>query len=380
MYFFDWLSIKQTHIMPEGRTLPLVCKLFSSHLDYETGEEFETKSRTRIEGSYSTSISIRCDGHTVEMSGNPSRFDRLDNLFGLASLDDCVTVYNRILSDCGLPPFTPATSIKPLRVGRHCPAYAVGYDLPAENEVIAHTGAVIQEIHVTRNYQVGQGNESKFYRAMASFKHNRRLPKLYQHGVTWGEGSRRLYFGFYSKGAEFDLPRVKSRLAVLLRDGKINQDELDYYERVKQYALHHGVVRLEYKLKNNWLRDKDLRFYRTGLTAGRVADDYLIIAEKWVDSMSVSKVSYDNIGQQLVSYEVCGERAARVTESVFLRWLHGMDLGLGDSQFYVHKKRLLALGIDISMPCDVTSLRVHIRTDEIMLSSLAVPDWYRLAA
>lgn len=379
MYFFDWLSIKETHILPSGRTLPLVCKLFSSHLDYETGEEFETKSRSRFEGSFATSISIRCDGHTVEMSGNPSRFNRLDNLFGLSNLDDCIAVYNEILAGLGLPPFTASTSHHAVDV-RRLPLYALSVDVPQESDYIYHEGAIIQEIHVTRNYQVGQGNESKFYRAMGAFKHGRRLPKLYPHGVTWGEGSRRLYFGFYSKGAEFDLPRVKSRLATLLRDGKIKQDELDYYEQVKRFAIESGVVRLEYKLKNNWLRDKDLRNYRLGLTADYVAENYLMIAEKWVNSMSVSKVSYDNIGERLVEVGACGERAARVTESVFLRWLHGMDHGLGVSQFYVHKRRLLLLGIDISLPCDVTSLRVHIRTDEIQLSELAVPSWYKMAA
>jgi hypothetical protein len=376
MYFFDWLSIKQTHKPPLGRPLPIVCKIHSTHTDTETGENFDTRTRAKFEGSYSTSISVRCDGHTVEVSGNPSRVNRLDNLFGLDTLRDCVLVYNRILREYGLPPFTPAILTDAVTVSRHTRTMGA---LPVQSDHVTSEGAIIQELHVTRNYSVGQGNEGKFYRAMGSFKHRQREPKLYRDGITWGEGSRRLYFGFYSKGVEFDLPRVKSKLRGLLESEQITQDDYDYYENVKSYAITQGIVRLEYKLKNNWLRDNNLRFYIPSITAEHVSKK-LNIAEKWVENMSVSKVSYNNIAEQLVEIGACKERASRFTESVFLRWLHGMDIGLAPSQLKVHRKRLLSLGIDIAMPCDVTSLRVHIRTDEISLSDCPVPDWYRAAA
>lgn len=378
MYFFDWLSIKQTHTLPDGVSLPVFCKLHSIHTDHDTGEQFDTRSRGQHEGSYSTVLSIRCDGATVEVSGNPSRIDRLDNLFGVSELGHCVLIYNRILRLYGLPSFTPAVVFHTPVKWTDPNEFFTAYPITSDSRFIA--GAVIQELHVTCNYSVGKGNEHKFYRGISSFKHRSRLPKLYQTGVTWGEGSRRLYFGFYSKGAEFDVPRQQARLAKLMYSGQINQNELDYYDKVKSYCVDNGVVRLEYKLKNNWLRDKGYRLYNPNLNANDIAKSDLMIAEKWIDSMSVSNISYDNIALRLVDLGVCTDRASRVTESVFIRWLHGMDHGLAKSQFYTHKKRLLSLGIDISLPCDVTSLRVHIRSEELNIQPLAVPDWYLMAA
>lgn len=377
MYFFDWLSIKQTHDTASG-LLPVFCKLHSFHCDRETGEEFETRTRGQHEGSYSTTISIRCDGSTVEVSGNPSRLNRLDNLFGIQELGHCVLVYNRILREYGLPPFTPAVTYQTEKKWADPNESFTAY--PISSDSVFTAGAVIQELHITKNYAVGAGNESKFYRGLSSFRHRKSRAKLYDTGITWGEGSRRLYFGFYSKGAEFDLPSQHRRLSKLLFQGKITKDELQYYDNVKKYCIDNGVVRLEYKLKNNWLRDAGYRLYNPNLTAERIAQANLMIVEKWVESMSVSNVSYNNVSEQLVAVGACSERAAHFTESVFIKWLHGVELGLSKSQYYTHRARLLKLGVDISSPCDVTSLRVHIRNDEISFDALPIPDWYELAA
>jgi hypothetical protein len=67
--------------------------------------------------------------------------------------------------------------------------------------------------------------------------------------------------------------------------------------------------------------------------------------------------------------------------SYFSLWQHGSDLRqvLSESQFYEHKARLKAIGIDIGQQFDVTRMCPTLRrSDVIQVSPLAVPDWYQL--
>ncbi|QXP22699.1 hypothetical protein [Actinobacillus pleuropneumoniae] len=60
------------------------------HLD--TGE-MQTGVRTGTyhhRGSYCDQVSIKISGSVIRMSGNPSRWNRLENLFGFDSIDSCV--------------------------------------------------------------------------------------------------------------------------------------------------------------------------------------------------------------------------------------------------------------------------------------------------
>nr|AKN36250.1 hypothetical protein [Vibrio splendidus] len=76
-------------------------------VELETGENLPpTVNQKILEGSYSTKLTIRCNGTRVRVEGNPSRWQRMDNLFGLQTLDECVAIYNHILASYNLPPFT----------------------------------------------------------------------------------------------------------------------------------------------------------------------------------------------------------------------------------------------------------------------------------
>lgn len=79
-------------------------------VELETGERLPPSVNQKIlEGSFSTKLTIRCDGTRVRVEGNPSRWQRIDNLFGLQTLDECVAVYNHVLATYDLPPFTKNT-------------------------------------------------------------------------------------------------------------------------------------------------------------------------------------------------------------------------------------------------------------------------------
>ncbi|WP_041067153.1 hypothetical protein [Thiolapillus brandeum] len=102
MRFIDWLSVTQEH--PEGG-LPVVGKEMITKYDLQTGQILRDSPNSKpLEGSYSTYLLVRCDGSKVSVEGNPSRWQRPDNLFGLQTFDDCIQVYNLVLKDLGLPP------------------------------------------------------------------------------------------------------------------------------------------------------------------------------------------------------------------------------------------------------------------------------------
>ncbi|OZN24841.1 exodeoxyribonuclease I [Actinobacillus seminis] len=89
-YFIDWLEIEQDF----GVDIPnsILCSIFDFgmigiHLD--TGE-IQTSVRTGTyhhKGSYCDQVSIKISGSVIRMSGNPSRWNRLENLFGFDSID-----------------------------------------------------------------------------------------------------------------------------------------------------------------------------------------------------------------------------------------------------------------------------------------------------
>ncbi|EFF3839926.1 Replication-associated protein G2P, partial [Escherichia coli] len=98
--FFDWLTIEQDF----GYQLPILGEVAYQRIQLETGEAGSLNQPVfQHKGSFCDQVSISIKGSILKMSGNPSRWNRLDNLFGHTSVDACVQVYNRILNDLGLP-------------------------------------------------------------------------------------------------------------------------------------------------------------------------------------------------------------------------------------------------------------------------------------
>ncbi|MGL4714003.1 MAG: hypothetical protein ACRCWP_16050 [Shewanella sp.] len=152
---------------PEGN-LPLVGRHVIERFELETGEHLPPSVNQKIlEGSYSTKLTIRCDGQRVRVEGNPSRWQRMDNLFGLQMLDECVAIFNHVLAQYGLPPFTKNTQI----------SYRQTPD--GKTTQLVGNGAEITAIDWTVNHQVGKGKEASFIRGMSSMQIGRgRKPKL----------------------------------------------------------------------------------------------------------------------------------------------------------------------------------------------------------
>jgi II/X family phage/plasmid replication protein len=362
VYFIDWLKVTQTH--PEGG-LPLVGDEMITAIDLETGEPVrESPNMKRLEGSYSSKLSIRCDGSIVTMDGNPSRWHRLDNLFGLRTFDEAIRVYNTILKDYGLPPFTKNTELSWLQGSDGKRASRVG------------NGASILRVDWTQNLEVGPDNQLPFLRALSTQSTGKgKQPQLYANGQTvdWARRSTLWYLKAYNKAHELREHLTKTRRKTL------SDEDLGYLENLIEYCEQYGIVRTEKEFKSAFLRRKNLCYY--GMTEESDFLEYLTDIDEIVEKVEMATVDYETIADQLLDKNVVKSRqSANATQGYALAWLHGQNLKqtMGRSQFYEHKRRLLALGLDISNPCDVTRLPQITREREICVRPALPPSWYRM--
>ncbi|EKO3715683.1 hypothetical protein P0F05_003393 [Vibrio metschnikovii] len=365
MYFIDQLFIQQDH--PDGG-LPFVGTHVIERLDMETGEALPPSvNQKRLEGSFSTKLTIRCDGYRVRVEGNPSRWQRMDNLFGLTSLDECVEIYNHLLSRYDLPPLTKNTRLYP----RQSP--------DGKSTSLVGNGAEITSIDWTRNLSVGKGKEASFIRGMSSMQIGRgRKPNLFPNGMTcgWGYSSSWLLNKLYCKAFELreHLKKDKRR-----KDG-ITESQLEYVEKLISYCEQHGVVRDENSLKQSFLKKHRLQFY--GLVTEEDFYPHLNDIENAMKTIQINHDQHTSIAHQLLDASAVDTlRKANTTMSYFTLWQNGTDLRqvLNRSQFYEHKTRLKKIGIDIGQPFDVSRMCPTLKRSEVIeVKPLPIPDWYQL--
>lgn len=363
--FFDWLSVYQDH---EG-ALPVISDRHFLAIDTATGEDLGvTQPTLQHEGSYSTSINIRISGNRISVSGNPSRVNRQENLFGYATLEQCIQVYNNILASYGLPPFTKATK------------RWQGMSADGKKVRVMTDGAVFTEKHLTTNLATGYGNADDFLKALSTLPYRHSVPRLHTNGKTvdWltkrGKGSTLIYPSVYNKAHELELhtlPKIK-------RSHGAESEEYRYLKRVIDLCEYNGVIRFEQKLKSAFLRRNELQFYGfedvNKLRA--VHEDFLKIHDK----LQVDAMTFETITEQLISAGICdGTRAANTTTIYAIQWMHGHKFDFSRTQVRTHRARLRKLGIDIAIPCDISKFSLVTVTNarKIQVGQLVAPSWYK---
>lgn len=352
---------------PDGG-LPFVGTHVIERVDLESGEKLPPSVNQKVlEGSYSTKLTIRCNGNRVRVEGNPSRWQRMDNLFGLKTLDECVAIYNHVLAKYDLPPFTKNTRLHHRQTSECKSSSLIG------------DGAEITLIDWTRNHRVGRGHEASFIRGMSSVQIGRgRDPKLYPNGMTcnWGEASEWMMNKLYCKAFE-----LKEHLKKDKRKKKgVTEEQLNYINHLISYCEEQGVVREEHSLRQKLLKRHNLQFY--GLVDEQDFHAHLNDIENAMNTLHATHDEHQSIAHQLLhSGAVDTLRQANTTMSYFTMWQHGTDLRdiLKNRQFYEHKARLKCIGIDISRPFDVSRMCPTLKRSEVIeVAPLPIPSWYQM--
>ncbi|WP_445766600.1 phage/plasmid replication domain-containing protein [Rheinheimera sp.] len=370
-FFIDKLNVYQTH----DADLPFIGKNGAIDFDLLTGETddaLKIKGKLPIMASYSTSIRVHCDGNRVYVEGNPSRFGRCENLFGFTSIDDCIAVYNHVLRSLGLPPFT---------VGRF--EFLQGKDGEKQRKI--YTGAVITHIDITKNHEVGMGNEYAFLRAVSTLTlPNGKLPYLYPNGATVDFNTSKS-----CRGSSWDYTKFYIKHIDLLDKQKHNlkdatDEDCDYYQKVIEHCQHAGLIREEHSFKSKKLQRYDLCYYGFVSVEKLVNHPTLTTLEKLTKTLEAATMDYVTIADQLLAKNIVTSRqAANATQSMAMSWLNDPRFNektAKTSTYYVHKKRLLALGLDISIPfrADRNVLPMIRNQREITrFSYQGAPSWYR---
>lgn len=366
--FIDWLTVSQEH----QHDLPIVCDVFTLTIDANTNEVLNSRQpRFKHEASYSTSVTIHVQGRKVRVEGNPSRIGRLDNLFGFTTVEQCISVYNALLREYGLPGFTRCTRVDVRQGESGC-----------KSGDIVSDGAKIERIDLTTNVSVGDGNPLSYLRGISSQRIGHSIGFLYPNGrtVTWtpkgnGKGGRLQYRKAYDKAFEMDqnaLPKIKR----LYGD---QSPEFQYVKRVRDFCATNGVVRMEQELKNEFLQRQHLSYW--GLFDERryaeLHDEFLQIDRR----LKVTAMDLMSIADKLIEEGICkGRASANATASHALLWMSGHSHGVSQRSFETHAARLNRIGINIRNACDTSRFSpVFVRqAREITKSTvLPIPSWYQ---
>ncbi|HFE7521650.1 TPA: phage/plasmid replication protein [Salmonella enterica subsp. enterica serovar Newport] len=364
MIQYDWLKAEQDFFKP----LPMLGEVAIQRIFIDTGETSSlSQPLYRHEGSFSDVVSIKIRDSVLTMEGNPSRWGKLDNVFGCSSIDECFTIFNQILCSLGLPPFSKGTRFK-LRQS-------------SDKSVCGHiwNGAIIKETHINSNYSVGQNNEVHFIRGVSTQKYRNSIPRLHTNGMTcdWLSklgNANLIYPSLYCKAYDLmihSMKKVKSKFGE-------SSDEYKYLQHLHKYLVDNGVVRFEQKIKSRYLQKHDLCYwgYSEFEIFEQLHDEFVAIVNK----LSVTAYDVNTISEELLAKGIVNNtKAANTTAFYVYSWMNGERFDFSKSQVQTHRARLRKIGIDIAMEYDASKISgvvVHNMRD-ITMTDLVKPDWYR---
>lgn len=329
-FFIDWLSLSQVHTsggLPEVDSGCLLALNADGVLDWKTSKA------VKHEGSYETSLNVRCDGYRVTFSGNVSRFGRTDNFFGF-DFFECIEKVNEVLAHYGLPPFTPGQRRAEVKNGAIVETWS---------------GARVSRIDLTANFEAGSAENAHAVMQYLGSQHApRQEGRVLGQGetVAFGVGSRRQYWKAYIKHLE------------LKRHACADQKLIDHCESV-------GVVRFEGTIRSNALTDLGCA-YLGDFERGRAMPQLIQLFEEKKQVLNRCQKTTDDL-----------DLLPKAIRGTARDYLAGMDLTLSLSRttFYRHRQALLPHGIDIA----VRNIRpFQPRVKVVELRPAMVPAWYQL--
>lgn len=316
------------------------------------------------EGSHSTRIGLKSDGRIMHMSGNIGRIDRPNNLWNYG-LSDTVAIANQVIRSKGLnlPEFSRGDQFLRDSISEtdHRKGVSPWF----------WSGAVCNEIHVTRNYYAG--SDALAVEIMRDMR-GRRLARVAKASygdetVSFGMPTRkgqRLHKGVvcYRKGPEM-LAHAKGD------DAKKAIKLTDEY----QLAMDTGIVRVECKFGSHYLRENNQRYLGDLDMAQLIA-----LYNRETAPLLLARPEQ--------SVRLVSDMPRKLRMSA-LSWIDGHDLRalLPRTTFKTHRKALLEYGLDISEARNVANGRPNAEDalqrlldalPQHSLQPMAAPDWYGL--
>lgn len=299
-------------------------------IDEDGQLDYQVERRAGIEGSFDSRVDLRSDGSVVEFSGNIARYGRRDNLFGY-EWPETVRRINSLLNLHSMPPFTAGKLYRFADSGW------------------TWTGARVSRIDVTMNRACfsHEGMEVVL-RSLAGQHVGRQKGVLSVDGgtVEYGRGSKYVYGKCYAKYQELIAHRRKKSGA------HVDEEVVDFCKRL-------GVLREEFTLKSRFLTQRHFA-YLGAITQGDLVDVFM----ERTQFRRFDKVSYETF-----------DDLPRYLRATYSSWRDGFPQGISRRTFYRHRSELLKYGVDISVPNNVATLPVRIRTVDV--AALEAPDWYR---
>lgn len=291
--FTDWVTVSQTHSDHE----PLYGSI-NINTDCATGEIKKTYLPKNIAGKYGSNVQITSDGTTVKFSGNPSRFNKINNVQGV-SLDEAKILINEIMVENGLPKFTKGK---------------VRYITSGKRPSLFYDGATFSRIDITQNFQLGSKSKRNQYQNwIQNQEYPRLLKSTYQRNTYFGKDSESRQLLIYDKALEIS---------------DKNRGNLQLADRLDQI----GALRYEMKYQK-YLRTSHKNLWHTA-TQERLSDQFrkdIKIMTQSIQILDIEELE-SNVLKTLLVYRA------------------GIDpmKHMGRNQYYQHKKILKNHGIDIS--------------------------------
>jgi DNA-binding CsgD family transcriptional regulator len=326
--FVDWVTIRQVH---SPGSLPRFTDGVVISLNADGVHQWQTDKRCIVEGSFDSRMVLLCDGTTVEYSGNISRWNRPDNVFGY-SFFETIERINEFVQSFFLPPFTAGELTR----------YA--------DSGWVWTGARLSRIDLTMNYFTGSmRNAQALLYKLASHHSGRQKSSVLPDQITctWGYGSRYVSQKVYLKAKELEVHKKK-------RSGKhVDPQVIEWCKSI-------GMMREEITLKSRFLTQNSLAYL------GAIKEDHLM-------SVYRARSQIKNLPETTLSESQSLSSAAAGTYS---RWEKGEPLGLTRRTFYRHRQEILKkLGVDISIIRNVVHMKQPVQVIEVQ--PMVAPEWYR---
>lgn len=362
--YYDWVKVTQEF----EHQLPLVSERAYQNINVETSELGAIiQPRFKHKGSYSSVINIQISGNRLTVDGNPSKYNRLDNLVGYSSIDQTMHVYNDILRTLGLPEFTKCKQV---------------YYRQQSGQLTAFSdGAYFQRIDVCSNHATGNGNQTDYLRGISTLRYRNSIPRLHTNGrgCDWlsPRGNARLiYPKVYDKAHELRFHALRK----MQRTYGKQSEEAMYIAKLADYLEQQGVVRFEQEFHREYLERKGLRFW--GLFD---ESEFRTEHEKFIkldESLKVSTMEFETISETLINEGICNSTvSANSTSNYAFKWMHGYNFAADANKSSVKtaRARLRKIGIDIFNPYNQSQFSPITvkKAREITVSNLVLPDWYK---